>query len=113
MLGAHPRRQFLAQFSGIFIGTLVSVYTFQLVAPSADVLRKDFPAPAAQTWAAVARAMGGGLENLESFKLWSIVIGGGVGIVLTLLSILLPPRWARWTPSAAATSTGWCPAYWA
>jgi uncharacterized oligopeptide transporter (OPT) family protein len=28
LLGANPRQQFLAQFSGIFVGTVVSVLTF-------------------------------------------------------------------------------------
>src|SRR5262249_26228636 len=33
LLGAHPRRQFLAQFAGIFVGTLVSVLAFRLLVP--------------------------------------------------------------------------------
>src|SRR5258707_14661668 len=28
LLGAHPRKQFIAQFAGIFVGTLVSVLCF-------------------------------------------------------------------------------------
>ena len=28
LLGANPRKQFIAQFSGIFIGTVVSVLAF-------------------------------------------------------------------------------------
>src|SRR2546427_4372728 len=62
LLGAHPRKQFVAQFAGIFIGTLVTVLSFSALVPRADVLgSKGFPAPAAQTWAAVARAMSEGL----------------------------------------------------
>jgi putative OPT family oligopeptide transporter len=71
LLGAHPRQQFLAQFSGIFVGTVVTVLTFAVLVPNAQVLGTDqFPAPAAQTWSAVAIALGQGLSSLESVKLW-------------------------------------------
>src|SRR5262249_2335697 len=73
LLGANPRQQFLAQFSGIFVGTVVSVLTFAVLVPNAQVLGTDqFPAPAAQTWSAVAIALGQGLSSLESVKLADI-----------------------------------------
>src|SRR4051795_8464264 len=91
LLGANPRQQFLAQFSGIFVGTVVSVLTFAVLVPNAQVLGTDqFPAPAAQTWSAVAKALGQGLSSLESVKLWLIFAGGVVGAVLTLVPVLLP-----------------------
>ena len=53
LLGAHPRKQFLAQFAGIFVGTAVTVLSFQVMVPTAEVLGSEqFPAPAAQTWRA-------------------------------------------------------------
>src|SRR5262249_43317495 len=71
LLGAHPRQQFLAQFSGIFVGTVVTVLTFAILVPNAQVLGTDqFPAPAAQTWSAVAIALSRGLSSLGSVKLW-------------------------------------------
>src|SRR4029079_3523556 len=61
LLGANPRQQFLAQFAGIFVGTIVTVFTFAVLVPDAHVLGTDqFPAPAAQTWSAVAIALGQG-----------------------------------------------------
>jgi oligopeptide/dipeptide ABC transporter ATP-binding protein len=66
LLGANPRQQFLAQLSGIFVGTIVTVLTFAVLVPNAEVLGTDqFPAPAAQTWAAVAIALGQGLSSLD------------------------------------------------
>ena len=57
LLGANPRKQFLAQFSGIFIGTLITVFSFSVLVPKAEVLGGDqFPAPAAQNWRAVSLA---------------------------------------------------------
>ena len=47
LLGANPRQQFLAQFAGIFVGSVVSVLTFAVLVPNARALGTDqFPAPA-------------------------------------------------------------------
>jgi uncharacterized oligopeptide transporter (OPT) family protein len=107
LLGAHPRQQFLAQFSGIFVGTIVTVLAFAVLVPNAQVLGTDqFPAPAAQTWSAVAIALGQGLSSLESVKLWLIFAGGMVGAALTLAPVLLP-RCQEYLPSAAAFGLAW------
>jgi putative OPT family oligopeptide transporter len=107
LLGANPRQQFLAQFSGIFVGTLVSVLTFALLVPDAQVLGTDqFPAPSAQTWSAVAIALANGLSSLEPVKLWLIAAGGVVGVALTLAPALLP-KYRDWLPSASAFGLAW------
>ena len=107
LLGANPRQQFLAQFSGIFVGTVVSVLTFAVLVPDAQVLGTDqFPAPAAQTWSAVAIALGQGLSSLEPVKLWLIFAGGVVGAVLTLAPVLLP-KYEKYLPSASAFGLAW------
>src|SRR5262249_8772200 len=105
--GANPRQQFIAQFSGIFVGTVVTVLTFAVLVPDAKVLGTDqFPAPAAQTWSAVAIALGQGLSSLESVKLWLIFAGALVGVLLTLAPVLLP-RYQDYLPSAAGFGLAW------
>jgi uncharacterized oligopeptide transporter (OPT) family protein len=107
LLGANPRQQFIAQFSGIFVGTIVSVLTFAILVPDAQVLGTDqFPAPAAQTWSAVAIALGQGLSSLEPAKLWLIFAGAVVGVVLTLAPVLLP-KYEAYLPSASAFGLAW------
>ena len=107
LLGANPRKQFLAQFAGIFVGAIVTVLSFRILVPDASVLGSDlFPAPAAQTWRAVAVALSGGLASLGAVKLWSIVMGGVVGIVLTVLPLLLPKR-QHLIPSPAGVGLAW------
>ncbi len=107
LLGANPRQQFLAQFSGIFVGTVVSVLAFAVLVPNAQVLGTDqFPAPAAQTWSAVAIALGQGLSSLEPIKLWLTLAGGVVGVILTLAPVLLP-KYEQYLPSAAAFGLAW------
>ncbi len=107
LLGAHPRRQFLAQFSGIFIGTIVSVLAFRLIVDKPEVLGStQFPAPSAQTWAAVAQALSKGLEALAPVKVWSIAVGGAVGVIFTLLPVLFP-RQEKYLPSASGFGLAW------
>ena len=107
LLGANPRKQFLAQFAGIFMGTAATVLAFRVLVPDASVLGTDqFPAPAAQTWRAVAVALSRGMEALEPVKVWSIVIGGLLGIVLVLLPKWLPKQ-KEWIPSPAAFGMAW------
>jgi putative OPT family oligopeptide transporter len=107
LLGANPRQQFLAQFSGIFVGTVVSVLAFAVLVPNAEVLGTDqFPAPAAQTWSAVAKALGDGLSSLEPVKLWLILVGAAVGAVLTVAPVLFPKH-QQYLPSASAFGLAW------
>jgi uncharacterized oligopeptide transporter (OPT) family protein len=107
LLGAHPRKQFIAQFAGIFVGTLVTVLAFRLLVPDASVLGSDqFPAPAAQTWRAVALALSQGVRSLGPVKTWSIVIGGLVGIVLVALPRIFPKH-RHLIPSPAGVGLAW------
>lgn len=107
LLGAHPRKQFIAQFSGIFIGTIVTVSCFSVLVPTADVLGSDtFPAPAALTWSAVAEAMSVGLHKLGTVKIWCIVLGGLAGILMPLLAVIFPKH-AKYMPSAAGVGLAW------
>ena len=107
LLGANPRKQFLAQFAGIFVGTVVTVLCFSVLVPNASVLGGDqFPAPSAQTWRAVALALSKGLETLGPVKVWSIAIGALIGIILPLLSKAFP-QYDKWIPSAAGLGLSW------
>jgi uncharacterized oligopeptide transporter (OPT) family protein len=99
LLGTNPRKQFLAQFFGVFVGTLVAVPGFYLLVPTADVLGGDkFPAPAAQVWKAVAELLGHGVHSLHPTALYAMAVGGALGIVITLLEKVYPEQ-RRFIPS--------------
>jgi OPT family oligopeptide transporter len=107
LLGANPRKQFIAQFSGIFIGTIVSVLAFQVIVNKPEVVGSDqFPAPSAQQWAAVAQAMSKGLDALAPVKIWSIVIGGLAGMIFTILPVIFPKQ-EKYLPSASGFGLAW------
>ena len=105
LLGASPRRQFLAQFAGVFVGTLVCVPAWYLLVPNFAALEK-YPVPAAQIWVAVARALTGGLSSLPPTVLYAILIGAAIGVTLSLLEKVFPKA-RPWLPSAAALGMGW------
>ncbi len=107
LLGANPRKQFLAQFAGIFPGTIVTVLCFRVLVPDASVLgSKQFPAPAALTWKAVAEVLSTGVESLGSVKITCLIVGGLVGILLPVLCWLFPKQ-EKWIPSPAALGLAW------
>jgi uncharacterized oligopeptide transporter (OPT) family protein len=100
VLGANARKQFLAQFAGIFIGTAVTVPAFFLVVPNVAILGTDkFPAPSAQVWASVARLLSNGLESLHPTARLALVIGGIVGLAIPMAERMFP-KWNKWIPSA-------------
>ncbi len=101
LLGANPRKQFIAQFMGIFAGTLVVVPAFYLLVQSPEDLGGDkWPAPSAQVWAAVARLLANGLGALHETARWGILIGVLIGAVLTLLDMFAPKSLRSYVPSA-------------
>jgi uncharacterized oligopeptide transporter (OPT) family protein len=74
---------------------------------AATLLGSDqFPAPAAQSWRAVALTMSKGLGELHPIKKTAIEVGAGVGIVLALLPALFPKK-TKYFPSAAGVGLAW------
>ncbi|HDH57054.1 MAG TPA: OPT family oligopeptide transporter, partial [Bacteroidetes bacterium] len=111
-LGANPRLQFLAQFFGIFSGTIVIVPAFYLIVPTVEVLGSDkFPAPAAQVWASVAKLLSNGFESLHPTARWALVIGGLVGIILPILEKAFPDK-RKYIPSAMGLGLAWTFHFW-
>jgi uncharacterized oligopeptide transporter (OPT) family protein len=111
LLGAHPRRQFLAQMLGVFAGTVATVLGFYLLVPDASVLTGSggaaplFPAPAAQAWLAVARIFQEGMDKLHVMARYGIVWGLSVGAFLATLELLLP-KYRRFIPSPIGLGLG-------
>jgi putative OPT family oligopeptide transporter len=101
ILGANPRKQFLAQFLGVFSGVVIVVPAFYLLVPDASALGSDkWPAPAAQVWAAVARLLSSGLSALHPTARIGMLTGAIIGIIVPLLPRMLPEKTHRYIPSA-------------
>ncbi|MCC6428828.1 MAG: OPT/YSL family transporter [Phycisphaerales bacterium] len=106
LLGANPRRQFLAQFIGVFFGTLAIVPIWFLMVPTKAHLEK-FAAPATRTWEAVARVLTKGIDYLPTSAQWSILIGALIGIVLPVIERFTPAKARGYLPSAMGLGLSW------
>lgn len=111
LLGAHPRRQFVAQLLGVFAGTAASVLGFHLLVPDASVLTGTatspavFPAPGAQSWRAVAELFQQGVGSLHPMARQGLVGGLLVGTLLAALELAFPKH-RRWIPSPIGIGLG-------
>ena len=111
LLGAHPRRQFIAQLLGVFAGTAATVIGFHLLVPDAVVLTGSgstppaFAAPGAQAWLAVARLFQEGVDHLHPLARRGIVWGLLAGAILAALELGLPKH-KRWIPSPVGLGLG-------
>lgn len=105
LLGANPRKQFIAQFIGIFFGTLAIVPAWYLMCPTDEKL-EAFPLPATKIWVAVAQLLSQGLESLPKSALVAIVVGGLIGCLLPVLENQFPKA-RPYLPSAMGLGLGW------
>jgi uncharacterized oligopeptide transporter (OPT) family protein len=112
LLGANPRRQFLAQAMGVLTGTIASTLAYFILVPSAKALSGTathppaFPAVAAQQWKAVAEVFKLGIGNLHPMSQHAIAWGAAIGGVLALAEVLVPRAHRRWVPSPTGLGLG-------
>ena len=108
LLGANPRRQFVAQASGIVTGTCASVLGYFLLVPNASKLTGDHPefaAPGAQQWKAAAQLFMYGVGNLHPFARTLIGVGLAVGVGLAIFEAWFPKLRSK-VPSATGLGLG-------
>jgi uncharacterized oligopeptide transporter (OPT) family protein len=111
LLGADPRRQFVAQALGIAAGTAASVLAYFILIPDAFALgaggaTPQFAAPAAHLFRAIAELLQYGLANLHPMHRALVVAGAIAGVVLAAAERAAAPRIARWLPSTAGLGLG-------
>lgn len=100
LLGGNPRKQTISQLFGVLAGTLICVPVYMVIAVPEKLGTKELPAPAAKVWAGVADMLAEGIDKLPVSARWAMVVGGLLGIVLTLLEEFVPKEHRKWIPSA-------------
>lgn len=129
LLGSNPRKQTIAQFFGVLAGVLfcVPIYTIVVKTPpkqeavqslsspndkggekrgpdaaptETNLGTKQLPAPSAKVWAAVAEVLNKGVSGLPKGTVWAMLVGGLLGVIITLAEEFLPRRYVKWIPSA-------------
>lgn len=106
LLGANPRKQFLAQFIGVFFGTMVIVPVWFLMIPTQAAL-DAYPAPATRQWEAVARVLTKGVDQLPDSAQLAILLGALVGVLLPIVEKFTPPARRKYLPSAMGLGLSW------
>ncbi len=105
ILGANPRKQFIAQFIGIFFGTLAIVPAWYLMVPNKEAL-EAFNPPATYMWKAVADLLTQGVHMLPHTAIQAIVVGAILGVLLPVIARVLPGA-HRFLPSAMGLGLSW------
>ncbi|MBM4076866.1 MAG: OPT family oligopeptide transporter, partial [Planctomycetes bacterium] len=100
LLGGNPRKQTLSQLFGVIAGTLVCVPVYCLIVKPEELGTEKLPAPSAKVWQGVAEMLGKGVDQLPQGALAAMVVGGVIGIILSLLEEYAPKKYRHWIPSA-------------
>jgi uncharacterized oligopeptide transporter (OPT) family protein len=103
LLGATPRRQILAQFIGVAVGSVVAVVIYLAVTSGVTIGSDELPAPGALPWSGMASLLAKGSDALPPYGLLAALIGAGAGIVITLLE---KTRAGRFLPSPFGMGIG-------
>lgn len=106
LLGANARRQFIAQFFGVFFGTIAVVPAWFLMIPTREALDKYNP-PSSNMWKAVAEALSKGITYIPETARYALLIGGILGIVMALIDHFAPKKWKPYMPSAMGLGLAW------
>ncbi len=102
MVGANPRKQFIAQLFGVIAGAFMAVPAYFLLVPDASVLGGDkYPAPSALVWQGVAKVLSQGLHTLPPSAVIAIVVAFVLGVTIVIVDKVFPKA-KPYTPSPAA-----------
>ncbi|MBL0061401.1 MAG: OPT/YSL family transporter [bacterium] len=99
VLGANARKQFLAQFAGIFSAPLLRFLRFSWSFLMCQFSATKFPAPAAPSGASVLRDCLMALNRCIHACRAALVIGGIVGLLIPMCERLFP-EYNKWIPSS-------------
>lgn len=106
LLGANPRKQFQAQLIGVFFGVAAIVPAWYMMVPDQAAL-EHFQPPSVHIWKAVATALSQGIGTVPLTARWGMLIGGMLGIILSLSEKFAPKKVKAFLPSAMGLGLSW------
>ncbi|MFZ4573005.1 MAG: OPT family oligopeptide transporter [Phycisphaerales bacterium] len=106
LLGANPRKQFLAQFVGVFFGTIAIIPIWYLMIPDQAAIEK-YAAPGTRQWAAVAQVLTKGIDQLPITAQYAALCGALLGVLLPILERVTPAKYRGYLPSAMGLGLSW------
>ncbi len=114
MLGAAPRKQFIAQCLGILSGIPIATGVYTLYSNVYDIGFDEVnaPAPAAHAWKAMSELLAKGFEALPEGAGMAVAIAGLLGLLLPVVRKILPEAQRGMVPSGLAMGIAFIvPAY--
>lgn len=114
MLGAAPRKQFIAQCLGILSGIPIATGVYTLYSNVYDIGFDEVnaPAPAAHAWKAMSELLAKGFDALPEGAGMAVAIAGVIGLLLPLIRKALPESARVIVPSGLAMGIAFIvPAY--
>jgi len=105
LLGANARRQFLAQLTGVFFGTVAIVPAWFLMIPDRATLEAYNP-PSTLIYKAVAEALSKGIDSLHPSAVQGIIIGSILGLVISVIETNFP-KLKKFVPSSMGLGLAW------
>mmetsp|Transcript_39455 Transcript_39455/g.156680 ORF Transcript_39455/g.156680 Transcript_39455/m.156680 type:complete len:201 (+) Transcript_39455:733-1335(+) len=112
LLGASSYIQFKAQMIGSIASVFVSLFAFDLYRSLYTIPGKSFPVPASAIWRDMSELLNEGIGSLAPRVLPFVVLGGALGILLSIAQAIFP-RKAHLIPSGVALAIGmYLPPYW-
>ncbi|MBS2008390.1 MAG: OPT/YSL family transporter [Cyanobacteria bacterium SZAS TMP-1] len=106
LLGANPRKQFIAQLSGVFFGVAAIIPAWYLMVPDKAAL-DAFEPPSVNIWKAVATALSLGIDNIPMTARYGMLIGGLLGIGLSIAEKKVSKSVRPFIPSAMGLGLSW------
>ncbi|MFT3684897.1 MAG: OPT family oligopeptide transporter [Phycisphaerales bacterium] len=107
LLGANPRKQFLAQFFGCFFGTVAILPVWYLMVPTKAAL-EAYPAPGTQSWYRVAQVLTQGFSTLPDSSKYALAIGIALGVILPIMEkFVIPEKYRKYWPSTMGLGLSW------
>jgi uncharacterized oligopeptide transporter (OPT) family protein len=104
LIGANPRKVWLAQLSGIFFGILFVVPAWYLLIPNKEKLL-EYPAIPAKLWSAVAKLL---TEKDPTFFYGAVPLMIACAVIGALIPLAshFTPKLSRWMPSTMGLGLG-------
>jgi uncharacterized oligopeptide transporter (OPT) family protein len=100
LLGASPRKQFIAQLFGIFAGVFFVVPVYYIFTSAYELGSDQIPAPAAMAWKAMAELLAKGFGALPPHATEAVLIAAIVGASIPFLRKIESIK--KWIPSGLA-----------
>lgn len=100
LLKVSIRRQVITQLIGVVVGIFAAAGVYRLLTAAYEIPGDSFAGPAVVAWHLMAKVLAEGVSSLQPSALWAALVGGAIGIALTLMHKIKPI--AKWLPSPVA-----------